>query len=221
MLILSVISVSFEREEMAMNDTKAVIDYMELDSLIPYVNNPRHNDNAVDKVASSIAEFGFKVPIVVDKDKVIITGHTRYLAAKKLGLTSVPVIVAKDLTDAQVKAYRIADNKVSEYSSWDNDALKIELEALQDVGFDLDLTGMTDIEIESLTNLDDIPDAVEIEKEEGGGEKVELNSLKFCGKKVPMTDEEADKLNKMYEEYTELEGTDFGFVGHLLKGHGE
>ena len=83
-----------------------------IDELIPYVNNPRNNKNAIDKVASSIKNFGFKVPVIIDKNNEIVTGHTRILAAKKLKLIEVPCVVADDLTDAQIKAFRIADNKV-------------------------------------------------------------------------------------------------------------
>ena len=120
------------------------------EDLIPYVNNPRNNENAVDKVASSIAEFGFKSPIIIDKNNVIINGHTRLLASKKLGLKEVPVIKADDLTEAQVKAFRIADNKTSEYSKWDNELLKLEIDTLKDLDFDLELTGLKEYEIDSL-----------------------------------------------------------------------
>lgn len=111
---------------------------MKVEDLIPYINNPRNNENAVDKVASSIKEFGFKNPIVIDKNNVIINGHTRLLASKKLGLKEVPVIVADDLSEAQVKAFRIADNKTSEYAEWNEELLKIELEQLEEMSFDLD-----------------------------------------------------------------------------------
>ena len=111
---------------------------MKVEDLIPYINNPRNNENAVDKVASSISEFGFKNPIVIDKNNVIINGHTRLLASKKLGLKEVPVIVADDLSEAQVKAFRIADNKTSEYATWDEELLKIELEQLEEMNFNLD-----------------------------------------------------------------------------------
>lgn len=93
----------------------------------PYGNNPRKNDSAVAPVANSIREFGFKVPIVIDKDGIIIAGHTRYRAAKELKLKTVPCIVADDLTEQQVKAFRLADNKVSEFAEWDQDALLEEL----------------------------------------------------------------------------------------------
>lgn len=113
-----------------------------LDELKPYENNPRKNDQAVDAVAASIREFGFKIPIIVDRDDVIVCGHTRYKAAGKLGLKTVPVIVADDLTDEQVKAFRLADNKVAEQASWDINKLLEEIESIVDIdmeefGFEL------------------------------------------------------------------------------------
>lgn len=127
---------------------KTKVTYMDVDSLIPYANNPRLNDNAVDAVAASIKEFGFKVPIVVDGENVIINGHTRLKAAHKLGLRQVPVIVADDLTPEQAKAFRLADNKTSEFAEWDLDKLDIELDSIADIdmgdfGFDLNLWGET------------------------------------------------------------------------------
>lgn len=96
----------------------------------PYENNPRDNENAVAEVAESIKQYGFQQPIVVDKNGVIIVGHTRFLAAKSLGLTTVPVIWASNLTDQQVKGYRLADNKTSDYSVWDNKKLLKELQEI-------------------------------------------------------------------------------------------
>jgi DNA modification methylase len=125
------------------------IEYLETDKLIPYINNPRINDNAVDAVAGSIAEFGFKNPIIVDRNNVIIAGHTRLLAARKLGLDQVPVIRAEDLTEKQVKAFRIADNKTAELSEWDDELLAMELEGLEDM-----FTGFSDGEIDALLNQD-------------------------------------------------------------------
>ena len=110
--------------------------------LIPYENNPRKNDKAVPAVAKSIQEFGFKVPIVIDKNNIIVNGHTRLKAAKKLGLETVPCIVADDLTPEQVRAFRLADNKVGEIATWDDDKLEEELTELtgiidmQDFGFE-------------------------------------------------------------------------------------
>lgn len=102
----------------------------------PYEKNPRKNDNAVDAVASSISQFGFKNPIVLDGNNVIICGHTRYKAAQKLGLDVVPCVVADDLTEEQIKAYRLADNKVAELAEWDIDLLGEELDGI----FDIDMS---------------------------------------------------------------------------------
>jgi len=110
------------------------IEMMKVSDLQPYVNNPRKNDKAVDAVAASIREFGFKVPITVDSDKVIVTGHTRLKAAIKLGMTEVPVIVLNDLTADQIKAFRLADNRVGEIAEWDFEALAIEL---RDIDMDM------------------------------------------------------------------------------------
>ena len=101
--------------------------YKKIEDIRPYEKNPRKNEEAVEYVANSIKEFGFKVPIVIDKDNVIVTGHTRYKAAKKLGLTEVPIIIADDLSEEQIKAFRLADNKVSEKSKWNKDLLMSEL----------------------------------------------------------------------------------------------
>lgn len=109
----------------------------------PYERNPRRNDNAVDAVAASIREFGFRQPIVVDRDGVIIVGHTRLKAAKKLGMKEVPVLVADDLTEEQVKAYRLADNKTGELAGWDFAALEEELAGLAD--FDMSQFGFDTI----------------------------------------------------------------------------
>lgn len=123
---------------------------VKIDEIKPYARNPRKNSSAVDKVAESIKEFGFNQPIVVDKNNVIIAGHTRYLASKQLRLQEVPVIVVDDLTDEQVKAYRLADNKVAEASEWDLPLLELELldldaEFMSRFGFDLE----EDIAVES------------------------------------------------------------------------
>lgn len=106
---------------------------MSIGDVKPYEKNPRINDNAVEKVANSIKEFGFKSPIIIDNNNVIIAGHTRHKAAQKLGLAVVPCIVAKDLTEAQAKAYRLADNKTAEFSEWDFAMLHDELDDLADI----------------------------------------------------------------------------------------
>lgn len=117
---------------------------MAVKDLIPYANNPRNNEQAVDTVAKSIKEFGFTNPIVVDSDNVVINGHTRLLAAEKLGLEKVPVIRKEDLTPEQVKAFRLVDNKTSELSGWDFEKLDAEIAELQAMEFD-----MSEFEFES------------------------------------------------------------------------
>jgi hypothetical protein len=123
---------------------------VDIRNITPYEKNPRKNKLAIDKVLKSIQEFGFKVPIILDKDNVIVAGHTRYEAAKRLNLHEIPAIYADDLTDAQIKAFRIADNRVSEFSYWDNDFLVSELEELEELGFDMDMTGFDLFDIEKI-----------------------------------------------------------------------
>jgi ParB-like chromosome segregation protein Spo0J len=122
----------------------------DISAITPYAQNPRCNDQAVDAVAASIREFGFRQPIVVDEAGVIIVGHTRYRAALKLGLKQVPVHVATGLTPAQIKAYRLADNKTGELADWNYDLLSQELTELQGMDFDLELLGFPEEELSQL-----------------------------------------------------------------------
>lgn len=140
---------------------------LSLDQIRPYERNPRRNDAAVAAVAGSIREFGFQQPIVVDEKGIIIAGHTRYKAASQLGLQEVPVVVASDLTPAQIKAYRIADNKLGELAEWDLDLLAEELAELEAAHADLDLLGFDDAEltelllggvVDGITDPDAVPD---------------------------------------------------------------
>lgn len=124
------------------------------DELVPYENNPRLNDNAVDYVKQSIEAYGFKVPIIIDKNNVIVAGHTRHKAAKELGLKTVPCIIADDLDDDQIRAFRIADNKVSDFSMWDNTKL---LEELGEIDYSMftgfDVGGIFDDTLKEEDNL--------------------------------------------------------------------
>lgn len=124
--------------------------YKKTDELVPYANNPRNNDQAVEKVANSIKQFGFNVPIVIDKGNEIVCGHTRLRAAQSLGLTEVPCVVASNLTPAQIQAYRLADNKTAELAGWDFDKLEVELAAIKEDLPDLDMGdfGFVEDEIE-------------------------------------------------------------------------
>jgi ParB-like chromosome segregation protein Spo0J len=143
------------------------IEIRDIATIHPYEKNPRINDGAVDAVAGSLRQFGFRQPIVVDEAGVIICGHTRYKAALKLGLKQVPVHVAKDLTPEQVRAYRIADNKTAELAEWNMELLPIELKDLQAADFDLSLLGFDDEELAKLldggvqaglTDPDEVPE---------------------------------------------------------------
>ena len=121
-----------------------------LESVTPYARNPRKNADAVAKVAASIKEYGWRQPIVVDEERVIIAGHTRLMAAQRLGLDKVPVHIATGLTPQQVKAYRLADNRVAAEAEWDEDLLALELGELNDGGYDLGITGFNPAELDKL-----------------------------------------------------------------------
>ena len=143
------------------------IELRSIGDIRPYPNNPRTNDNAVDAVAASIREYGWRQPIVVDSDGVIICGHTRYKAAQKLGMDQVPVHVATDLSPEKIRAYRIADNQSADLADWNYDLLPIELKELGEGGYDLGLLGFDADELamlldtgvnEGLTDPDDVPE---------------------------------------------------------------
>lgn len=162
-----------------------------ISELIPYVNNARKNDQAVDAVASSIKNYGFKQPIVIDSQGEVIAGHTRLKASQKLGLDVVPCIVADDLTPSQVKAYRIADNKVAELSEWDYELLKLELE---------DIEGFTGFEVEELEDL--FEDEKEAKEESFSDKNKELYT---------------DEFDNNYELKFKLNENDYFFVREKLK----
>lgn len=189
-----------------------VIKYMEPVDLIPYENNPRINDYAVKKVMESIKEFGFRNPILVDKDMVIIAGHTRREASLLLGLEKVPYIVADDLTDEQVKAYRIADNKLAELAVWDEEMLKQELLDLQETDIDLEVMGFTDIDIMQIFKEDEPEEKEKMSKEE----KTTLPMLRFGSNSVRITEDELIMLSNRYNEYVEST-PDEGFITWLLQ----
>lgn len=119
-----------------------------LSEITPYENNPRLNDEAVKYVAKSISEFGFKNPILIDRDGVIIAGHTRYKAATELGMKKVPCIIADDLTEEQIRAYRLADNKVGEIAKWDMELLNIELDEIELDMTEFGFIEMADIDVD-------------------------------------------------------------------------
>ncbi|MGE0417711.1 MAG: DNA modification methylase [Acetobacteraceae bacterium] len=136
-----------------------------VDRLIPYARNPRRNDAVVDQMVGAIQEFGFRIPIVAKSDGTVVDGHLRLKAAQRLGLTDVPVALADDLSDAQIKAFRLLANRSASWATWDDELLALEFQDLQDLGFDLSLTGFDPSEIAhllteavaGLTDPDDVP----------------------------------------------------------------
>ncbi len=151
------------------------IEMRDTDKIIPYASNPRKiSPQAVSAVAGSIKEFGFKNPIIVDKEGVIINGHTRLQAAQSLGLKKVPVIVASDLTEDQVKAYRLADNRVAEFTEWDAELLRVELDAID---VDLDFADFGEL----ITDLPDGNNGPIIPEECAKIEEKEKTKCPNCG----------------------------------------
>jgi len=177
------------------------INYINTDVLIPYVNNSRtHSDKQVTEIASSIKEFGFTNPVLIDKENTIIAGHGRLLASKKLGLKEVPTILLENLTEAQKKAYIIADNKLALNAGWDEELLSIELKELDELGYDTSLTGFSEDELsdildkpitKGLTDEDEVPEDVEPIVEKGDIWQLGNHRL-MCGDSTNITD--LDKL---------------------------
>lgn len=190
------------------------IQYCNPEELIPYEKNPRDNRAALDAIELSIEEYGFTNPILVNEEKVILAGHTRREAAILAGLEKVPYIVVDGLTEAQQKAYRLADNKLSELSIWDEDLLKEELEDLLDEDYDISLTGFSDVDLTDL--LKDEEDLEDIEPEEPKEKKTTLPMLRFGSNSVRITQDELIMLSNRYNEYIEAEPGE-GFVTWLLK----
>lgn len=127
--------------------------YKKIEEIFPYENNPRNNDEAVDAVAESIKEFGFKIPIVITADNVVVAGHTRIKAAEKLGMTEVPCIVADDLNEEQIRAFRLADNKSAEIATWDEEKLEQELSEIMNI--DMSLFGFDGEESDFADEIED------------------------------------------------------------------
>ncbi|XZE22661.1 DNA modification methylase [Pirellulaceae bacterium SH449] len=173
------------------------IELRSIGDIRPYPNNPRTNDNAVDAVAASIREYGWRQPIVVDSDGVIICGHTRYKAAQKLGLDQVPVHVATDLSPEKIRAYRIADNQSADLADWNYDLLPIELKELGEGGYDLGLLGFDADELaklldtgvnEGLTDPDDVPEPPDEAVTQPGDLWILGNHRLLCGDSSSLAD---------------------------------
>ena len=164
------------------------IEIADINSIKPYENNPRKlSEKAIEKVAMSLKEYGFRQPIVVDKDKVIVAGHTRFRASKKLGLKQVPISIIDNLSEEQINAYRIADNRTAEESEWDSELLKMEIKELEAKDFKLDLLGFNEDQLndllfeekQGLTDDDEIPEENEIESRCKDGDIYKLGKHKL------------------------------------------
>lgn len=185
---------------------------MAISDIKPYPNNPRKNDDAVTATANSIKEFGWQQPIIVDKDNIIIAGHTRYKAAKQLNMDKVPVVVAKNLSKEQVKAYRLADNKTGEIADWDSEFLEDELANIID--FDMEDFGFE--QIKNDVNIDDI-----FFDDEEQQKKDNALYLKWENKKVVVSQDTLLFLNNKLNEYKNAEtNKEIDFVQWLLKNEG-
>lgn len=221
-------------------DKQISIVYLSVNEITPYENNARINDKAVDAVVKSIKEYGFKNPILIDKDNVIIAGHTRLKAAQELKIKNVPCIYADDLTPQQIKAFRIADNKTGEIADWDFDLLEQEMQELIGDGYDIESIGFNDAELEEIISktvedMDYYLDLRNGEKEdeeefdEGGQnpEMLDIDDVKSSMKSdeyvlklgaihIVMTAEEYEMFTKAYNEYVDINGVNFGFIRSIL-----
>ena len=181
---------------------------IKIKDLVPYEKNPRINEEAADYVAKSIKEFGFRIPILIDKNNIIVSGHTRYKACIKLGIEEVPCILVDDLDEKQIQAFRLIDNKSSEKASWDIDLLNEEVNEL------LDSLDMEDFDFD--VNINNIPDDLDLERLEDDGDKERIEYLKFDNKKIPLTAEELEALNRSYDAFVQEHKTNYGYVKYLL-----
>lgn len=171
-------------------ENKLNIEYRNVSDLIPYKKNPRKNDSAVEVVAESIKTVGFVNPIVIDKNNEIIAGHTRLKAAKKLRMKQVPTIFAENMTEEQIKAYRLIDNKTSEFALWNNDLLSIELSEIESIDM-------------SVFNFD-----FEFEEEELKKEKKNLSPYKYCHVLISIPVEKIEQVAEVIK-YCESKGYEY------------
>lgn len=185
------------------------LEVIDINKLIPYANNARtHSDEQIKKIQSSLREFGFVNPVLIDKSFSIIAGHGRVEAAKREGLTECPCVMVEHLSEAQKKAYILADNKLAELSSWDMDMVKIELEELQELDFDIELTGfeMQDNEI----------DVEPIDDENITSNNISEHTMTIDKTKITLTEEEYNLINSKLDMYIDDNGVSFGFIRWLL-----
>lgn len=186
---------------------KLKIEYKNIDELVPYEKNPRINKEAIKYVKNSIKQFGFKNPVIIDKNNVIVCGHTRVDACKELKINEIPCIYADDLTDEQIKAFRLADNKVGEFAEWDFSLL------------DEELSDIIDLDMSDLGSLNDEDIELDIEHEtKENAESIETQHYLVCGQyKIPIDAEEQKLFSDKVEEYLNDYGTVYGFVRKVFQ----
>jgi len=185
--------------------------------LVPYARNPRkHSADAVAKVVASIREFGFTNPVLIDENSMLLAGHRRKLAATKMGLAEVPHIQIFGLTDAQKKALVIADNRLAEDSDWDDELLTGLLHDLNAEGYDLDLTGFDEDELDDLMKPltdDDLDMSSDGDEGTSGADK---DYLSYGDKRIPITEDEIKRLDRALAKYNDANGAPYGFVAYVL-----
>jgi len=193
----------------------AQVELVLVENLVPYARNSRtHDDAQVAQIAASIKEWGWTTPVLIDEAGMLIAGHGRILAAQRLGLTQVPAMTARGWSEAQKKAYVIADNKLALNAGWDNDLLKIELADLRHEDFDLRLTGFDGDELSRLMAEDNVNFTSENDESASGADRL---YLKIGKDRIPMTEVEYHSLHALLEKYTEEFGATFGFAAWLAE----
>ncbi|MCP4444901.1 MAG: ParB N-terminal domain-containing protein [Myxococcales bacterium] len=191
------------------------VEQVSVAELTPYVANARfHSEAQIAEIASSIAEFGFSNPILIRKNGTVIAGHGRLLAARHLGMHTVPVIRLNHLTDTQARLLTLADNKIAEKSSWDADMLKAELDNLNDTEnwSEIVKTGFSETELENL-----LDEAIDIEEDHSDTNN-SPDVVRFRNYNIEISPREADALIEALELYAEEKGSFFGFFNYILKG---
>lgn len=183
-----------------------------IDELVPYANNAKiHGPEQIEQLRRSLREFGFVSPVLIDEERNLIAGHGRVEAARAEGMTEVPYVLVSELSEAQRRAYIIADNRLAETGEWDAARLKFEMEELSSLSFDTSLTGFTMVEVsDGLLNIDSNSQSHSCETAQ--------RILRIDDQQVIMTDNEADQLLSKLNEYIDRVGCSFGFVGELING---
>lgn len=191
-----------------MDISKLEIQILPIKKIKPYEKNPRKNEEAIYYVAESIRQFGFKVPIIIDKDYIIVAGDTRYKASLELNLKEVPCIIADDLSEEQIKAFRLIDNKAAEKADWDFELLSKELNDILNIdmeSFDFNVEESLEEDLFEDINDNDCANTTRFE-----------HKLKIDRQEIIMTEDEYQKLINKFNQYVDKNGVSFGFVNYLV-----